>query len=801
MAAPIGPVLECACPVTKTLNVFFQVTDPPASNNHEIKWRVAGTSTYTTVSPNPTPVLVSAPNNYKVEIANVPACQDVEVSIQRQCPNNQNSIVQTNIAPATVSYGCTQTVSGTRTGSTFYIYPSVLLDFTNAPDSFVINYNVNDPNNPSASNPPNRFYIKDVNGSTVWDTNWRGVANYPGQWGTSSLNTATSGGVTFTKTAGSCFYSLFVETLPNGTQTDNWSINLDCTTITPPVADPTITLVSCSAGVGRYQVSAAAGTVIKLGITASDLLTNNNGPSNCARIDSTLTASSGETVSAVSALVTNTSAASVGGSNSVFITFTIPAAGYTVIDTEVLFKNSGISGSAAAAITIFEVNGVAKNITRSVCIGSQTATIPCVTTPTCTCPTGYTASPDGSRCLKEETTAATAPTETTNNRTLVAKTNLAYAIEGTILYTAGFNATNGKPIGNNTYAQDLAAGNIIKLTTPFWRNTLTNSGPLNRTGVWTVLEADGQTIGFSTCINISQSKTYLVGFGCDNFGDIKLNGNSILVQNVAELNIYYNSDAAPFKFWHVYPINIPAGNNVLQVTGNNISSWASVGVEIYDATFGDLSSATSYTDLGTKLLFSTKDLRNTVVTGGNTGTGYTCPTDYVLKSCGLTTPVCYKVTYANCEPTGTVQYSKYVADKYSCTSCSTPAATDVLVAFVSTFSPAINSFYLPRDRDGFVYKIKSTSTSTDPAVIMSDIGRSTCAAVCALNTVCYTVAVNDPGATVVVQYINPATGQSTTGTFSNLNVVTTLAGNTPSIITGSGLLTGPYDCLSNLSQA
>lgn len=791
----------CACPVTKTLNVFYQVSDPPATANHQVKWRVVGDTDYTIVSPNPTPILVSAPDSYKVEIPNVPACQDVEVAIQRQCPNNQNSTIQTNIAPATVSYGCTQTVSGTRTGSALYTYPEVLLDFTNAPGSFVINYNVNDPNNPGASNPPNRFRIKDTSGNTVFDSNWKGVANYAGPWLGDTLNTSTSGTLSFTKVAGSCFYTLIVDTFSSGDQTDNWSLSFDCTTDVVPPVDPTITLdpeVGCNNGVGRYIISSTAGTIIKLGIATSGTLSNNNGPSNCARIDAAMTASTGPTISAVSGLVSTTATASVGGSNSVFITLTIPASGYIVVDTEVIFKNSGVSGTATAAITIFEVNGVAKNITRSICIGSQTVTIPCEVVPPCTCPSGYTASPDGTNCIKEQTVAATAPTLPSTSATLISETNrIAYTNNGTILYTSGYNASTGIPLGGNTFSQDLAANRIVLLSTPFWKNTLAldTSGPLNRTGVWISGKTNYQTIGFSTCINITQAKTYLVGVGCDNYSDIKLNGVSILNQDLPELEGYYNTDTAPFSFWHIYPINLPAGNNVLQVSGTNITGDAGLGVEIYDASFADIIAATSYTDLGAKLIFSTKNLIGTVVSFATGGSGYTCPTGYVLKTCGLATPICYKVSYVNCEPAASIQYSLYNADVYNCAGDRVnPSATNVLVAFPTTFSPVINNFYFPLNRNGSVYKIKSTSTSTEAGFIMSNIGRSTVAAICELSIDCYFVSVPDIGATVTVQYVNPVTGLSAQKVFTNAQVVETLSTTTPFILSGNGLLTGPQQC-------
>ena len=630
--------------------MFYQVTDPPATANHVFRWRVVGDTTYTTISPNPTPILVSAPNNYKVQLPNIPVCQDVEVSIQRQCANNQNSIVQTSVAQKGLSYGCTESVSGTRTGSGSYIYPVVLLDLSNAPETVTFNYFTVDKNNPSSPNPPNRFLFKNAEDVTVFSSDWKGQANYIGPWqGGVSLNTPTSGSFTFNRGVG-CFYTVLVDTFPNGTQTDVWSLAINCTTVGDPPTDPTIDFVSCSDGFGRYTITGTSGTILKVGISASGQLVNNNTPNNCARIDVGMTSSLGtdSTITDVSPLVTGTGTTSVGTTNTVFLDLVIPATGYIVIDTSVIFKNSPVSDEASATLTIFQVNGVAKSITRSLCIGSATASIPCVTDPpSCTCPSGFTATPDGSLCVKEETTAATAPTETTANRTLVARSLTNYSGMGSAIYTGGYNATTGA-----------ATGPVQMLMTSFWRNSdwVNNQGPLNRTAVWTSVDnIGGQRVSFSTCINITQTKTYLVGVGCDNFADIKLNGVNIVTQSPSAVGAYFRTQGATieaitatFLYWHIYPVTINAGNNILEIAGNNIDGPAAIGVEVYDATPAELAAVTSYTNLGPKLLFSTKDLRGTVVTGGNNGLGYSCPTGYVLKACGLTTPICYKVSETNC---------------------------------------------------------------------------------------------------------------------------------------------------------
>jgi len=89
-----------------------------------------------------------------------------------------------------------------------------------------------------------------------------------------------------------------------------------------------------------------------------------------------------------------------------------------------------------------------------------------------------------------------------------------------------------------------------------------------------------------------------------------------------------------------------SGINYVEIYGNNTTGTASVGVEVYDATVSDLSGATSYSDLGSKLLFSTKDQVGLPVTIGTT-IGYTCPSGYSLVTCDGAY-YCSERLYYNC---------------------------------------------------------------------------------------------------------------------------------------------------------
>lgn len=241
------------------------------------------------------------------------------------------------------------------------------------------------------------------------------------------------------------------------------------------------------------------------------------------------------------------------------------------------------------------------------------------------CPATYTISPDGTYCYKIDEIAATAPTTPS---TLVAVHNIAYSTCGSYIYSPGF-AFNGT--GTST---QITTSNV------FWRNggtcadNNTTDGPLNRAGLWVTPPLSGQDIGFAVCLNISVGKTYYVGIASDNYGIIKLNSTPILQQDPTALGIQYGvGAAATFKVWHIYPINLPSGPNIIEILGHNVSSVASMGVEIYDATSSELIAATSYVDLGAKLIFSSKDYVGQDAQLGSGGVGYSCPSGYSLSVC------------------------------------------------------------------------------------------------------------------------------------------------------------------------
>ena len=253
------------------------------------------------------------------------------------------------------------------------------------------------------------------------------------------------------------------------------------------------------------------------------------------------------------------------------------------------------------------------------------------------CYVGYTPTSDG-RCVKVTNVDATPPTD---QQISVSEIYPQYSWYGTIIFGEGYNL-NGTTTGTTT-----------GVTTSFWKNIHedTINGPLNRTGLWAANTTDDQIVGYSYCLDVLETKQYYVGIACDNFATICVDGTNIIVQDPTALAAQFGSGlAVTYRYWFIYPITLTAGSHLIEITGYNINLRAALGAEIYNATAAELISANSYTDLGSKLLFSTKDVIGTNIQVGNHGYGWTCPSGYVLVTCDGP-PYCTKIEYLDCGAT------------------------------------------------------------------------------------------------------------------------------------------------------
>lgn len=245
------------------------------------------------------------------------------------------------------------------------------------------------------------------------------------------------------------------------------------------------------------------------------------------------------------------------------------------------------------------------------------------------CPVDYTLSPDGTYCYRQIIVAATPPSTV---YTTEAHTGTVYSSCGSYIYLPGYSID-----GTGTSTQ-------ISPSNTFWVNGpgdcgihTTTDGPLNRSGLWSTSTTDNQDVGFSICFDLTTSKQYYIGLGCDNYSIVKLDGVTLISQDETAIEAQYSTGGACFKVWHIYPITMSSGPHILEVFGHNITSIAGMGLEIYDNTAGEIAAATSYS--GLNLVFSTKDHIGEDISVGTDG--YTCAPGYSLTC--ETTPQCVKI--------------------------------------------------------------------------------------------------------------------------------------------------------------
>lgn len=99
-----------SCTTYKSIQIDFTAPSIAPAEGYRVKWRVAGTSAYTTVSPNPT----TSP----VVIAQVPVCTNLEGTIEASCGNgNYGSPVAFVVAADATASGGNGTITGTNSAN------------------------------------------------------------------------------------------------------------------------------------------------------------------------------------------------------------------------------------------------------------------------------------------------------------------------------------------------------------------------------------------------------------------------------------------------------------------------------------------------------------------------------------------------------------------------------------------------------------------------------------------------------------------------------------------------------------
>lgn len=251
------------------------------------------------------------------------------------------------------------------------------------------------------------------------------------------------------------------------------------------------------------------------------------------------------------------------------------------------------------------------------------------------CAEGYELSLDESVCQQIQTQAATAPTGSGGTPGVALKVNNEqWNNGGGRIYAPGYNLD-----GSGTVSTSLLIPHFWVNGNYPWdslgRNTV--DGRMNVCGIWSVgVTPNDEFIGFSRKITIPAAKRYYVGIAGDNTVRITVNG----VKLVETTNI----DGGPnFNFWNIYPVELRAGDNFIEVYGMNTGGAAGFGAEIYDMTEAEIAAAANESELN--IVFSTQSVVGESFDLGQTQ-GWSCPVGWSLDTTPVGDPVCRLIATA-----------------------------------------------------------------------------------------------------------------------------------------------------------
>ena len=389
------------------------------------------------------------------------------------------------------------------------------------------------------------------------------------------------------------------------------------------------------------------------------------------------------------------------------------------------------SVSSTPSISVTPSATLSPSVTRTPSVTPSPTNTPSITntpsvtptppiSPSCECDASYTSSFDGSTCYSSS--YAPAISGSTVQTPKWAGTDQAWGDFGVKIYPAGgFNIFGDLTVSNYAYlglSQAVPTSSVNK----FWSRRLNSVGMWDGanqywTGYWETLPDGNKTLNtngypgyLSMCatINVPSTKTYYIGLAGDNDVTVKINGTTIVNQPDTE-------PTNNFKWWHIYPVTLTAGPNIVEAGNFNRSIVGTFAVEVYDNTLAQLTSSNAESDLN--IVFSTGNYLeartiiypDSKVYDDQTGTytlsvsksyadgpylnqafcsNYTCPTGFELDLSNPSVPRCRRNTLVpNCSvppsvtPTPSVVPSNSVSPTPSITA--TPSDTPCPTVSVS----------------------------------------------------------------------------------------------------------------------
>ena len=246
----------------------------------------------------------------------------------------------------------------------------------------------------------------------------------------------------------------------------------------------------------------------------------------------------------------------------------------------------------------------------------------------CVCPDGYTYNPETNQCEIIEILPAT-PSAGVTYGIIDGNRNTAYGTYGSRLYQDISSANfpiNGYASGTYVIKDNAGLGVPISITNLvtsgsdiFVAGGSSTKGRLNRCGIWGYLSSafpapnplpsndpnkwpNGDWFTVEFCVNITETKTYIFALAGDNqvrasiksdtFNPELIPGPAPYTTNIVNLwasnsntgSSPTSSISEPFRWWHMFPITLPAGSHTFILEGYNIDSFVSFGAELYDIT-------------------------------------------------------------------------------------------------------------------------------------------------------------------------------------------------------------------------
>lgn len=253
------------------------------------------------------------------------------------------------------------------------------------------------------------------------------------------------------------------------------------------------------------------------------------------------------------------------------------------------------------------------------------------TDPSCgTCPPGFVFDNDLQACVREDIVSAGIGV---NVITAYGGVDLSKNTLGTYFYPV-INDYALPLYNNNNVVEDQSAqvvNHVFVGTSPIWKEDGTGFSRYNKLNVspGSAFTANSY-MGYAYCVNGSRKKIY-VGVSSSSSHPskfrIKLNGNEMVVFNVSASG-EFSSDA-----FHVFPINLIAGNNILEIDAVFVSgSDGKLAFEVYDKGYEAIGNITSELALSAYTIISSKNEVKSFFDIGDTN-NHVCPAGYALNVC------------------------------------------------------------------------------------------------------------------------------------------------------------------------